>query len=143
MTDLDADAASDRLLAAHAATLDRALGCAEAVAAGFEGAVDGDPATTDSRAVRANLRTAFDRAGLPDAFAALLPDVVAAAGATMGAPPVAAPPYVAVTSRGPVLRATLDDARLVVRITTFDVVDGAFVWRDPSAESALSVEVRT
>jgi hypothetical protein len=43
----------------------------------------------------------------------------------MPAPPVAAPPYVVVTSEGVVLRATIPDGRLVVTLRVFDVERGA------------------
>lgn len=143
MTQLDADAARDRLLTAHAETVDATLDCAEAVSAAFETVVDGNPATGDSRALRANFRAAMERAGLVEELAGLLPDLVDAAGETMAAPPVASPPYVAVTSTGPVLRATLDEKRLVVRIEAFAVEDGLFVWNDPTREEAVRVEVAT
>jgi len=102
---------------------------------------DGNPATRDSAAVRDRLRAALDRAGVLDALDAALADAVAAAGGELSAEPVPAPPYLAVTSTGPVLRATLDAGRLVVRIEAFDVADGAVAWRDPSPADALSVEV--
>ncbi|GAB6880529.1 hypothetical protein JCM17823_28030 [Halorubrum gandharaense] len=142
MTDLDADAARDRLLTAHRETVDATLDCADAVSAAFETTVDGDPATENSREMRANLRAAMERAGLLNALAELLPDVVDAAGATMGAPPVAAPPYVTVTSTGPVLRATVGEERLVVRIEAFAVEDGLFIRRTPSLASVVSVAVK-
>ncbi len=142
MTDIDADAARDRLLAAHRDAVEATLACAEAVAAGFDARIDGDPASRESRAVRADLRATFERAGLLAGFVSLLPDVVDAAGGTLSAPPVAAPPYVAVTSTGPVLRATLGDARLVVRIEVYAVVDGTFVWREPTPAEAVRVAVR-
>lgn len=44
---------------------------------------------------------------------------VEAAGGALSAAPVAAPPYVTVTGRGPVLRATLDGGRLVVELQAF------------------------
>ncbi|WP_200840239.1 hypothetical protein [Halorubrum sp. JWXQ-INN 858] len=139
---IDADAARDRLCDTHSERVAATLDCAAAVAAGFETTVGGDPATRESRAVRSALRAALDRAGLLEAFAALLPDLVDAAGGTMAAPPVAGPPYVTVTSTGPVLRATLGGTRLVVRIEAFAVVDGAFVWRDPSPSVAVRAVVR-
>jgi hypothetical protein len=49
----------------------------------------------------------------------------AAAGGQLQAEPVAAPPYVAVTSVGPVLRATLPGGRLVVTVRVFAVERGS------------------
>lgn len=139
---LDADAARQHLLDAHADLIATALDCAAAVAANFEDAVNGSPATRDSRVVRSDLRTALDRAGVLDEFAGALPDVVDAAGGTMRASPVPAPPHLAVTSGGPVARATLGDRRLVVRVDVYTAIDGAFVWRDPSPDAAVSVAIR-
>ncbi|SNR52758.1 hypothetical protein [Halorubrum vacuolatum] len=141
-SDLDAAAARRRLLGTHRETVMEVLACGEAVAEGFETTVGGDPATRESRVLRTDLRTVLDRAGLLEALATLLPDLVAAAGGRLRATPVAAPPYVAVTATGPVLRATLTEARLVIRIETYDVVDGAFCWRDPTPEEAVFVRLR-
>ena len=54
----------------------------------------------------------------------VLSRVVAATGRRMRATPVAAPPYVVVMSRGPLLRATLADGRLVVTLAVFEVERG-------------------
>lgn len=158
MTDLDPDAARDRLLAEHRGTVADVLACAAAVAAGFEttdgdgsATADGDPAsqevgemkaTRHSRGLRSTLNAVLERAGLKEALVELLPDLVAAAGGTLRAPPVAAPPYLAVTATGPVLRATLDGARLVVRIEAYTVDDGAFCWREPTPDEAVRVDLR-
>lgn len=139
---LDGDAARERLISRHGEVLARTLDCAAGVAAAFETTVDGRPASERSRTVRGNLGAALDRTGLRDVYAELLPDLVAAAGGTMTTTPVAGPPYVAVTSTGPVLRATLDGGRLVVRIEVFVVDNGTFVWQDPSPGNAVRVEVR-
>ena len=139
---LDVDGARRHVLGAHADLLGTTLDCAAAVASGFDETVDGAPATGDSRLARDGLRTVLDRSGVVDGLAAALPGIVDAAGATMGASPVPAPPYVAVTSSGPVARATLGPRRLVVRIDAYEPVDGAFVWREPTAKRALGVRVR-
>ncbi|WP_336344475.1 hypothetical protein [Halalkalicoccus ordinarius] len=57
---------------------------------------------------------------------------------------MAAPPYVTVTSRGPVLRATLSSGRLVVRIVLFDVERDPvrYVRRGGRPEDVLRVERR-
>ncbi|WP_058365160.1 hypothetical protein [Haloparvum sedimenti] len=138
---LDPDAARERLLTAHGDLLATTLDCADAVAAGFETTVDGRPATRDSTAIRGPLRAALDRAGALDRFPDALMEAVSVAGGDLTAPPVAAPPYVVVTSTGPVLRATLGGRRLVVRVEAFAVVDGAFVRTAGTAGEALSVSV--
>src|SRR5699024_8097660 len=51
----------------------------------------------------------------------LLADAVAALGEELSAQPVAAPPYLTITSVGPVLRATLADTRLVMTIRVFAI----------------------
>jgi hypothetical protein len=119
-------------------TVDR---CADAVAAGWDG-----PATTDREAVVPPMTAALRRTGVHDEFPAVLADAVAAAGETLRARPVAAPPYVVVTSVGPVLRATLDDARLVVTLAAFGVDRGEGPPRysrltDPVSRT-LTVELR-
>lgn len=81
--------------------------------------------TTNADRVVVPLRAALESAGLLEGLSALLVDVVDAAGCELGASPVPAPPYVTVTSRGPVLRATVDPGRLVIRFDAFEVV------RDP------------
>ncbi|WP_418281421.1 hypothetical protein [Halorubrum sp. DTA98] len=139
---LDPDAAREHLLDAHGDLVATTLDCAAAVAADFEDVVGGDPATRESRAVRSALRATLDRAGVLDEFAAALSDLVDAAGGVLSVSPVPAPPYVAITADGPVLRATVDEQRLVARIAVYEVVDGAFVWRDPSPETAVRVEIR-
>lgn len=78
--------------------------------------------TTNPDRVVAPLRTGLEEAGLLEGLASLLADAVAAADCELPASPVPAPPYVTVTSRGPVLRATIDRGRLVVRLEAFEVV---------------------
>ena len=53
----------------------------------------------------------------------VLADAVAATGHQLSASPVSAPPYVIVTSRGPMLRGTIDPGRLVVRFDAFTITD--------------------
>lgn len=59
--------------------------------------------------------------------------------------PVAAPPYLVVTGRGPVCRGTLDSgARLVVEVVLFGVErrPPRYRYRDPSPEECLVVSLR-
>lgn len=109
-----------RLRRTHGEVLETIGDCADATAAGFETTREGRPATTDPDRITGPLRASLDRAGVLDALPAVLSDLVAAAGAALTAPPVAAPPYVVVTSRGPVLRATLPTGRLVVSVRVFE-----------------------
>ncbi|USZ73192.1 hypothetical protein [Natronosalvus halobius] len=103
-----------RLLDEHGAILDRLDACADAVA-------DNWPAESVSASGAAvdPLQDALEAAGLLEAFPPLLVDLVESAGYTLPARPVPAPPYVVVTSRGPMLRATIHPGRLVVRLAVF------------------------
>lgn len=108
--------ARERVLDAHAETVETVLRCADAVAAKWPA-----ESATDRSAVADPLRRELEAAGawarLPEVLAA----AVDAAGFSLPATPVAAPPYVAVTSKGPILRATVSDGRLVVLLQAFEV----------------------
>lgn len=104
------------LLSEHAELLETASDCADAVAAGWDG-----ESTTDRDAVAGPLATTLRRAGVLERLPSVLASAVDAAGYQLRAEPVAAPPYVVVTSTGPVLRATLADGRLVVSLRLFAV----------------------
>lgn len=143
---LDPDAARDHLLTERRDTVVRTLDCATAVAAGWDDGATIDRTTTDRAAVVPPLRAALDRAGVLERLPTVLRECVAAAGGQLRAAPVAAPPYVVVTSVGPVLRATLSGDRLVVTIGVFRVErrDGAtgYVHHDPSPAEAVTVARR-
>jgi len=116
------------------------LACADDVADSW-----GGDATTDRAAVVEPFERRLDQAGVLDCLPAVLAEAVDALGAELPAEPVAAPPYVAITSVGPVLRATLDSGRLVVTIHAF------VIERDPTRyvrgtadpATALAVEFRS
>lgn len=132
-----AAAAAARLRAAHADAIRETGAAADRVAAARDG-----PATDRSDVVDP-LAAELRRRGLLERYPRLLADAADAAGCALPAEPVAAPPYVAVTSRGPVLRATLDPCRLVVTLAVFDVErgrDGVRYVR--SRGDPLSVECR-
>lgn len=151
-----AAAARERLLASEADTIDAVLRAATAIATDTEGEVadgwfrldDGRPATTEREAVVSRLRAALDGAGLLHDLTTLLATAVDAAGYELAARPVPAPPYVVVTSTGPVLRATVEDGRLVVALDCFEVVRGveaagenevAYVHMNTDPATALTV----
>lgn len=102
--------------AQHPDLPDAVTACADRVAARW----DGDAATDRDRVV-GPLRAELREAGLLERFPSVLVGAVDAAGYDLPATPVAAPPYVVVTGRGPLLRATLPDGRLVVRFDVFAV----------------------
>lgn len=146
---MDADAARTHVLAEHREPVATVLDCADAVVAGWDDAPDG-PVTTDRARVVGPLRAALERAGVVERFPALLRAAVAAGGGTLQGDPVAAPPYVTVASRGPVLRGTVSGAgapggeRLVVAVDVFGVQrrPTRYVRGASTVEAALSVAVR-
>ncbi|RQH03151.1 hypothetical protein [Natrarchaeobius oligotrophus] len=103
----------------HGAVVDGVGACADRVAATWTG-----DRTADGVAVSDPLRESLERDGLLERFPDVLADLVEAAGCRLRARPVPAPPYVVVTSRGPMLRATIDPGRLVVRFDVFEVARG-------------------
>jgi hypothetical protein len=134
----DPAAVREAVLAEHASTVERVLACAEAVADTY------DSPPTDGRELARTLERALSAADVLPALPGVLVTAVDAVDGTLPASPVAAPPYVVVTSRGPVLRATLSDYRLVVTLCTFETErDPRRYVRGPSDPSAaLSVAVR-
>lgn len=66
----------------------------------------------------------LEAGGVTDHFPRVLASIVAAVGRTLRAEPVADTPYVVFSGRGPVLRATLADGRLVVCLAVFEVDRG-------------------
>jgi hypothetical protein len=113
---LDADAVRTQLREERGDLVAAVLDCADAVVAGWDGT-----ATAEATRVTEPLGATLERAGVLETLPAVLAECVAAAGGRLRAEPVAAPPYVVVTSVGPVLRATLDEERLVVTLRAFRV----------------------
>lgn len=135
-----AERARTRVLDEHADLVATVADCADRVAAAW----DGPP--TDRAAVVDPLAATLADAGARDRLPALLADAVDAAGYELRATPVAAPPYVAVTSVGPVCRATVDDGRLVVSFELFAVDRGGerptYRRRDGTPAESLVVALR-
>lgn len=144
-----AAAARERLLTEHGETLEAVLDAADAVAtgdpegagsatgegnaeprsagssaAGWHRLDDGRLATPDRDALVPVFRAVLDDREVLGELPNLLAVAVDAAGYELPAAPVPAPPYVAMTSTGPVLRATVTDGRLVVNVDCFEVVRG-------------------
>ena len=133
MTELDADAAREFVHREHADVVATVDSCAGAVASTWNGA-----SVADAGVVSDRLEACLEETDVLDRLPGVLAGAVAAAGAELTAPPVAAPPYVVVTSRGPILRATADEGRLVVRIEAFRVTDAG---RYERAETAVRATV--
>ena len=124
----------------HADVLQSAGRCADAVAERWDGET-----TSDRTAVVPPLTAALREAGVHDRLPGVLLGAVSAVGEQLQARPVAGPPYVVVTSVGPVLRATLAERRLVVTLELFTVRhDGAAprYARRPADADPVSVEFR-
>ena len=132
---VDAAAVRARLLETHREPFERALSCADAVAAGW----DGD-ATTDRGAVVPPYRATLREAGLHESLLDALAAALAATDHDLAADPVAAPPYLVVTGQGVVLRGPLSAAgRLVATLRAFTVAP----YRcGPDLPAALVVEHR-
>jgi len=133
----DADLVRARLRSEHADLLRATEGCADAVAATWDGAY-----TTDRAAVAPPLSARLSESGVTDRFPVVLSDAVSVLDESLPAPPVPAPPYVTVTSVGPVLRATLSESRLVVTIRVFTVERGRYRRTAGGTDELLGVEFR-
>ena len=139
-------AARRYVLDEHGNVVDGVADCADRVAAAW------DAPPTDRDGVVQPLTAVLRQTELLGRLPAVLAGAVDAAGYEMHASPVAAPPYVTVTSTGPVCRATVADGRLLVRFEHFRVErvedgDGTgrrtrYVRKDCDPEAAVSVGVR-
>jgi len=121
--------AAERLRSQHRDLLEGVLDAADTVASEWDAA-----STPDRSAVVDPLRDRLGASGLLGRCPAVLADLIEATGRTPPAEIVASPPYVAVTSVGPVLRATLSDGRLVATLRAFvvDRTDGVSYRRGPT-----------
>jgi hypothetical protein len=133
-------AAREYVLDTHEELLETILVCADGVAKSWDSG-----ATTERRAVVVPFESALDGSGVTDRLPTVLVGAVHALGEELPADPVPAPPYVAITSLGPVLRATLDSGRLVITIYAFDIERGPtrYVRRPADPTDALTVELKT
>jgi hypothetical protein len=127
------------VLHSHEELLATVLGCADCVAESWD-----SDATTDSQHVVEPFKRALDERGVVDRLPGVLVDAVDALGENLSAEPVAAPPYLAITSVGPVLRATLSSARLVITVRAFAIErDPVRYVRGPATPAdALSVALK-
>ena len=121
-------------------------GCPEtiatAVAAGGDAVGVVGSSCTDPERLRMAIKRALKERSVWKPLVETLSVAAGALGAPIRGEPVPAPPYLAVTSRGPVCRATLADGRrLLVRVELFAVErrPREYRFRNPSPESALTV----
>jgi hypothetical protein len=141
VTAVDTAALREYLLTEHVDVVETIRACAEAAAR--EETTDGG---SDTSAVRRGTEARLRELGVWQRLPRVLAGCVAQAGRELSAPPVAAPPYVAATATGVVLRATLGEGRLVVSLDALSVErgDGGVVLRqrDVSDEGLVRVEWR-
>lgn len=134
------DAARAHVLETHSETLRAVQTCADAVVAEWEG-----QPPSNGQHVASALERELGRRGVLSAFPELLAGAVAAAGYELLARPVPAPPYVTVTSLGPIARATVRDARFVLSIRVFEIERGErtrYVRHRCEPAEAIVVECR-
>lgn len=81
----------------------------------------------------------LDRANVIDRLPTVLAGTVKLLGSPLAAEPVAAPPYVVVTNVGPIMRATLEERRLVITIEAFRVKKGRERNRDEAGDTPCYV----
>lgn len=129
----------NRLITTHRDRVDETIACADAVADRWE-----QSWTTDRSALVPPLESELAQRGVLEHYPTVLSDLVTEAGDELPAQPVAAPPYVVVTSTGPLLRATVAAGRLLVAFRLFDVERGdgtRYVRRGSDRESVVEVTV--
>lgn len=110
---------------------------AETVAESWEGWV-----VSDRTQVVDPLRTRLTNQGILESLPTVIETAADVLGAELVASPVPAPPYVVITSRGPVLRGTLPDTRVVITVAVFRVDRGAPVTYRRREDLSVSVECR-
>lgn len=133
-------AAREAIADAHRETLAAAVDAGRTVARAWP-----DETVTDADAVVDPLERVLRERGLPADLLATLDTGAGAVDASIRGSPVPAPPYLAVTSRGPVCRATLSDGRrLVVEPVLFDVGrrPPRYRFADPAPDECLRVRLR-
>jgi hypothetical protein len=128
-----------RVLETHRETLRSLIDVGRGVATTWSGR-----AVTQASAVRDPLEDAIDERGLSDALLDALRVGVAALDERPQGRLLPAPPYLVVTSRGPLCRTTMsDDRRLVLLVELFEVDRAASAYRfvDPTPEDCLTVRI--
>ena len=100
---------------------------------------------TSRGAVVGPLAVELDRRDLRPRLVDLLVLAADAVGLSLAAPPVPGPPYVVVTSTGPVLRGTAARVRLVIGLRVFEVIRGRptrYRRRSGGPADVLDVDLR-
>jgi len=129
-----------RLLESHRETLQSVIDAGRSVATAWP-----TDDVRESGAVTEPLEHLLRERGLAADLLEILRTGTAAIDENVQGRPIPAPPYLAVTSRGPICRGTLSDGRrLVVRLDLFAVrrTPTRYRFRDPTPEELLSVFIR-
>lgn len=128
-----------RILEEHRETIAVVIDAGKTVADAVEWPV------ADADTIRRPFERLVHECELAGPLLGLLDTGVTALGAELQGDPVPAPPYLVVTSRGPVCRGTLADGRrLVVELAVFAVETRPrrYRFRNPSVEECLRVQCR-
>ena len=129
-----------RLLESHRETLQSVIDAGRSVATAWP-----TDDVQESGAVTEPLEHLLREQGLAADLLGLLQTGTAAMGETVQGKPIPAPPYLVITSRGPVCRGTLSDGRRLVVVLELFAVRRAptrYQFRDPTPDELLSVSVR-
>lgn len=131
------DEIREYVLGEHEETVRAVLAVADPVAARL-------PAPADRALVESVMEYALRETGVMERFVGVIRGVVAATGYDLLAEPVADAPYVVVTGRGPLLRVTVEDARIVVCFAVFELADSmtGYVRAGSTPADVVSVTVR-
>ncbi|WP_254862694.1 hypothetical protein [Halovivax gelatinilyticus] len=131
------DRVRSHLQTEYRSLLDGVESCADTVVDTWD-----EDGVSDRRAVTEPFERFLRDADILDVLPTVLDSTVSQLGYELAAPPVAAPPYVVVTSRGLVLRATIPPGRLVVEIECFGLTRGERLTYDRLDDRRLGVQLR-
>jgi hypothetical protein len=136
----------DYLLSEHRDLIETVLACADSI-------IDSRSSDTDrtvtgvplADGLADPLRERLDHAGVIERLPTVLTGAVGAMNASLSAEPVGAPPYVVIANTGPLMRATIDNRRLVITIEAFRIHRDTrqYVRTTNDPEEALSIEIRS
>ncbi|MDT3433336.1 hypothetical protein [Haloarcula sp. 1CSR25-25] len=129
-----------RLRETHRETLQSVIDAGRSVATAWPTDV-----VQESGAVTEPLEHLLRERGLAEDLIEMLQTGTAAMDETVQGRPIPAPPYLVITSRGPVCRGTVSDGRRLVVVLELFAVRRAptrYQFRDPTPEDLLSVSVR-
>lgn len=118
----------------HGDLVGTALACADEVGKSV-------PTPAGRQVVTTRLKRALREAGAFPEFVGVVWTAADALDTELPAEPVAAPPYVVVTARGPMVRATVEPGRVVVLVRCFERADEGYVRGEATGADAVEVTV--